>query len=161
MERLVKTFLHILLITSLISINMDCDRWQGETDWHIEWTFISTTGSLDQISYLIEIWTEDDTIAPDCDLDGFLEIKNDSTGLLCRTYVSEGKTLFLKRDPTVKVKLFNIDTVVFFDSLFTWEEMDFKYQYSHVDNSSYRDLSKKTIYIDIPHLGLELLSEKY
>ena len=155
MACLVKRFLHILLITLFVSVIINCDRWQGETDWHIEWTFISTTGSLDKISYLIEIWTVDDTIAPDCDLDGFLEIKSDSTGLLCRTYGSEDKSLFLKRDPTVKVKLFNIDTVVFFDSLFTWEEMDFKYQYSHVDNSSYNDLSIKTIYIDVQHLGLE------
>lgn len=160
MGRLLKILLQILLITLFISETMHCERWEGHTDWRIEWIFIDTTSSLDQITYLIEIWADDDTIEPDSDLDGFLEATSDSTGLLCRTHGSEDKSLFLERNPTVQAKLFNIDNDIVYDSFFTWQEMDFKHQISDVDGRSWHNLSKKTIYIDIPECQTTLLSRK-
>lgn len=123
--------------------------------------FIDTTAPPEQISYLIEFWTDGDTITPDFDLDGLIDIDSNGTGILYRGFVTEDKELFLKRNPLVQVKLLSIDTIVFYDSLFTWQEMDFLSDLSNVDGNIHKYCSKKTIYIDIPHWRPELLSGEY
>lgn len=143
MRRLATVFLQISLIALLFFKIFQCDRWNGSASWVVEWTFVDTTKFIDPLSYLIEVRSGNKN--DNFDLDGYVY----NNGILFESFSTEDESLFLPENPTLRMKIFNVeDSSIVYDSLLTWEQMDFKEQKSEVENYVYNNLSKKTIYLD-------------
>lgn len=141
MGRLVKSIFQIFFIFFLQIQFIDCDRGVADESYFIEWAFIDSLNPIEQISYKIDITTDKPIL--NRNRSGVI----DSMGILNLIFSNVVINEFIEINPMFNVKLFKIDSTVIYDSLFTWEQMDFKEQFSVIDNEIRENVSKRTVYI--------------
>lgn len=143
MRSLIGMFLQISLLAFLYTQIIHCDLGdspKGPSRWFVEWTFIDTSNSIDPVFYMIEVRSDNISI----DLNGYVY----SNGAVFEYFDTEHESLLLTQNPTFRIQIFEIDSAIVYDSIFSWEQMDFKEQNSVINDQVLDDLSKKMIYLD-------------